>query len=340
MFLYYKKNKVVAVVLILVLNSSFVFSQELFPLNEPASNVPKGVIGVRAFDDTFKEVNQMRNLFGIRLMYGLLPKLSVMATASVSNHHDTNFPLGLASHTHIGNQTTYSTGNFERGKKYPYQFTGIYLYAKYRFLTFDAEHRHFRMAVYADWSNVNVAHDETEPNLLDDTKGYGAGLIATYLKNHLAISLTSGVIIPKPFNGYSPDTANGGSSQMVPTEIKYGRAVKYNLSFGYLLFPRKYQTYEQGNWNIYLEFQGKSYEKAKVIQYGIHDVQVTTPLLEAGTYIDICPGIQYIHKSNLRIDLSCRFAMKNKSYATYYPVFSFGIQRYFYFHKKQHLPKP
>jgi len=331
MFLYYK-TRLVFILFFLLLNSNTIFSQELFPLNEPASNVPKGVLGVRAFDDSYKEVNQIRNLVALRIMYGLLPKLSVMATGSVSNHHGVDFPAGLASHTHNQNGTsTFSTGNFQRGLNYPYLFTGVYLYAKYRFLTLDGNHTHFRMAAYGEWSNVNVAHDETEPNLLDDTKGYGGGVISTYLNNHFAISLTSGVIIPGAYNGLSPDIYGG---PMVPTEMRYGRAVKYNLSLGYLLFPRKYTNYDQGNVNVYLEFQGKSYEAAKIYQYGIKPVPISTPLLEAGSYMDICPGIQYIVKSNLRIDLSAEFPMINKSYANFYPVFAIGVQRYFYFKKK------
>ena len=332
MFLFSKKQLIVFVFAVLLSNSNVLYAQELFPQNEPASNVPKGVLGVRAFDETFQEYTQIRNLYAVRLMYGLLPKLSIMATVSESNHHDVIFPAGLASHTHNGNQSVFSTGNYQRGLNYPYLFNGVYVYAKYRFLTFDGEHRHFRMAVYGEWSNVSVAHDETEPDLLDDNKGYGGGLIATYLKNHLAVSLITGIIIPKPYNGFSPDIYGGPD---VPTEIKYGRALKYNLSIGYLLFPRKYENYDQANWNIYLEFMGKSFEEAKVIQYGIKDVPVTTPLLEAGSYVDICPGLQYIYKSNLRIDFSMQLAMINKSYSHFYPVYLLGIQRYFYFKKKK-----
>jgi hypothetical protein len=332
MFRYYKKHSIVFLFSFLLLNSNTIRSQELFPLNESASNVPKGVLGVRAFDDTYKEISQIRNLFALRLMYGVLPKLSVMATVSTSNHHGENFPAGLASHTHNGNKSTFSTGNFQRGLVYPYLFTGVYLYAKYRFITLDGEHTHLRMAVYGEWSNVNVAHDETEPNLLDDTKGYGGGLITTYLRNHLAISLTSGVIIPTPYNGLSPDIYGG---PMVPTELFYGRALKYNLSIGYLLFPRKYENYNQGNWNVYLEFMGKAYQEAKIIQYGIKTVPISTPLLEAGNYVDVCPGIQYIVKSNLRIDFSTELAMINKSYAHFYPIYMLGIQRYFYFKRNK-----
>ena len=47
------------------------------------------------------------------------------------------------------------------------------------------------MAAYAEWSNTNVTHDEAEPTLLGDTRGYGGGLITTYLKNHFAATLAN-----------------------------------------------------------------------------------------------------------------------------------------------------
>lgn len=316
-------------VLLIALVSVFSISikaQELFPHNEPASNVPKGVFGIRAFYKTYPEVDLMRKMYALRVMYGLLPRLTVMGTISVTNHHGKDLPPDLVTHTHSGNQTTYFTNNIQRGIKYPYQFSGIYLYAKYRFLSFDKKNQHFRMALYADWSNVGVAHDEAEPNLMDDTKGYGGGMIATYLKNHFAVSFTGGFIIPKYYEGYSPDI--GG--QKVPTKIEYGRAAIYNLSFGYLVHPKKYTDYNQTNINLYVEFIGKSYEAAKVTQYGFFNVPIQTPLLDKGNYVEIHPSLQAIFDSNFRIDLSVGLPLIKRSYTRFYPVYYLGIQRYLF----------
>ncbi|MBI2721951.1 MAG: hypothetical protein HYX39_07235 [Bacteroidetes bacterium] len=309
----------------------FIFSfglkaQELFPHNEPASNVPKGVIGIKTFYKTYPEVDLMRRMYAVRIMYGLLPKLTVMGTISATNHHGKDLPPNLVTHTHTGNQTLYSTNNFQRGVVYPYILSGIYLYAKYRFLTFDRKNEHFRMALYSDWSNVGVAHDESEPNLMDDTKGYGGGLIATYLKNHFAVAFTGGVIVPKYYDGYSLDL--GGVK--VPTRIEYGRAAIYNLSFGYLVYPKQYSDYNQTNINLYVEFIGKSYEAAKVTQFGYVNVPIQTPILSKGNYVEIHPSVQVIFDSNLRIDLSVGFPMINRSYTRFYPVYYLGIQRYFF----------
>lgn len=313
------------------MNVPVLISQELFPLNEPASNVPKGVLGVRATGETYKEIQQLRNQYSLRLMYGLLPRLTVMAAAGISNHHGKDFPPNLVSHIHNGNQTIYSTGAFKRGVRYPYRSNGIYMYAKYRFVSMDGLHSHFRIAAYAEGAYLKQAHDEAEPNLTGDTKGAGAGFILTCLKHHFAISLTSGFIIPGSHTALSPDL-NGGP--MISTEIKYGRALGYNLSMGYLLFPQTYKSYDQLNVNVYLELLGKAYEAAKVEQYGNISIPINTPLLTAGNYMDIAPGVQCIFKSNLRVDLSVKFPMINKSYAHFYPVFMLGVQRYFYFNKK------
>lgn len=300
--------------------------QELFPHNEPASNVPKGVIGIRPFFKTYPEVDVMRRMYAFRIMYGLLPKLTVMGTISVTNHHGNDLPPDLVSHTHSGTQTTYYTNTIRRGVKHPYKFSGVYLYAKYRFLTRDKKHQHFRMAVYADWSNVGVPHDEAEPTLMDDTKGYGGGVIATYLKNHFAVSFTGGFIIPKYYEGYSPDI--GG--QKIPTKIEYGRAAIYNLSFGYLVYPKKYYDYNQTNINLYVEFIGKSYEAAVVTQYGYMKIPIQTPLLTKGNYVEMHPSIQAVFDSNLRVDLSVGLPLIKQSYARFYPVYYIGIQRYLF----------
>jgi len=308
--------------------------QELFILNEPASNIPKHTLGVRAFGNTYRELNAQRNMGALRLMYGLTPKLTVMATGTLSNHHDTILPRFLADHTHSGSQTAGATGTVVKGLKYPYLFNGIHLYAKYRFISKDGRNEHFRAAVYAEGSFLKVAHDETEPNLLDDTRGVGAGLITTYLKDRFAVSFTGGVIIPFEYNGYMLNNYYLGPEYNVQTELKYGNAIQYNLSFGYLLLPRHYKDYKQLNLNLYLELQGKSYASAKIRQTDVHgttDIQISSPLLLANHYVDINPGIQFIVRSDLRIDFSVGLPLINRSYVHYYPLYTFGVQKYFYF---------
>lgn len=302
------------------------FGQELYILNEPASSVPKGVIGVRAFNQTYKEYSTVRSLNALRVMYGATPKLSLMATASISNHHNRKLPADLINHVHVGNQTNYYTQAIKRGVRYPQLFNGIHLFAKYRFFTRDEQFKHLRIAAYGEWSNVNVAHDEAEPNLLDDTGGYGFGLISTWLKNRFAMSLTTGIIKPGSYFEYQRDVTGGPD---LPTTIHYGDAVKYNLSFGYRLHPKTYENYRQVNWNLYLELIGKSYDAATVIQNRT-DIEAKTGALQRGAYVEIYPGIQRIINSNTRIEFCYGFSLIGYSYVHFTPLWTFAIQHYFY----------
>ena len=302
-------------------------AQELFIHNESASSTPKRVLGVRLFGNSFNEINIRRNMFALRWMYGVTPRLSLYLTTSFSNHHGVNLPSDLITHKHAGSQTIYYPQQSQKGVMYPLRFNGFHFYAKYRFLTFDDANEHFRMATFGQWSNVSNAHDEAEPNLLDDTKGFGGGLIATYLKKRFAVSLTTGFTIPGKYSEDIPLFT--GSVAMTNTTIEYGRSLEYNLSFGYLLYPKKYSSYDQANWNIYLEFNGKSYETAVVSQDG-SNLEVQTDALTSGYYIEIHPGIQKVISSNLRIDLSAGTNILNTSYARFYPIVMVSIQRYFY----------
>lgn len=301
-------------------------AQELFPLNEPASTLPKGVLGLRFYGTSYQELDRWRNLGMLRLMYGLTSKFTIMVSESISNHHARNLPPDLITHTHNGNSTTTFTQNFQRGLRYPYLYNGTYLFAKYRFLSIDGQNRHLRVAAYGEWSHLQVAHDEAEPNLMDDTRGYGGGLIVTCLRNRFAASFTSGVIIPGAYHETVPDPYGG----ILNTDLFYGNAVKYNLSFGYRLSPNQYKDYSQDNWNLYLELQGKAYKAARVYQNGTR-LESSTPFLAAGNYVDVFPGIQWIHDSNLRVELSVGLNLISRSYTHFYPVYSLGIQRYFYF---------
>jgi hypothetical protein len=301
--------------------------QELFPLNEPASSVPGRVLGIRAFAQNYKEIKTNRSLFALRVMYGVTPRLSLMISGTVSNHHDKKLPKDLINHTHTsGGQTSYFTQKIIRGKPYPYLFNGFYLFAKYRFISIDDQNKHFRVGAYAEWSNVKAAHDEAEPNLIDDTGGYGAGVITTFLKNRFAASLTSGFIRPNSYFETQPDFTGGPD---LPTKIYYGNAIKYNISFGYRIFPSHYTDYDQVNWNIYLEFMGKQYDAARVIQNG-SEIQTKTVALRRGSYVEVHPGIQRIVKSNLRIEASVGFDLINSSYTHFTPMWTLAAQQYFY----------
>lgn len=313
-------------IFILFLFSSFSGrAQELFPLSEPASTLPKNTVGIRMFSETYKEVKQWRNMSYLRMMYGLTPRLSVYLSAIASNHHGEKMPLEFPFHN-----------TPERGKFYPYKLNGGHIYAKYRFISIDGANKHFRIAAFAEAAYVKTTHHETEPDLDGgDNSGAGFGLIATALKKNLAASLTAGAVIPFKYSGYAPDPIK--TLPDIPVRVQYGNALEYQLSIGYRLLPFQYKNYRQGNLNLYLNLSGKAFGAARVDmfygqpnEYYLHNEQYP-PALQAGWFVDISPGIQYIIQSNLRVDFSVTFHGSGFSYARLYPVYSIGLQRYFYF---------
>jgi len=322
--------------LLIALTAQNTGAQELFPIAEPASTVPKGAMGVRAFDEGYKEADLFRNVVALKLLYGLTSKLSVYATGTVSDYHQKTLPFDFITHNHSGGTLIAGAATPAQGVPYPYIFNSIDVYAKYRFFTSDGQNTHFRMAAYAEGSYVGVPSHEAEPDLLVHTSGFGAGLIATLLQHHFAVSLTSGFIVPSEYKGDATDKYGG----IYPTTIQYGNAMNYDLSFGYLLFPRNYKSYDQTNWNVYVEFIGKTYGGASVSQRDGPDpnalpipISENTPILKAGNYVDINPGLQCIIRSTYRIDVSVGFPLINQSYNHFYPLYLLGIQRYFYFNK-------
>jgi hypothetical protein len=315
--------RTIALWLCFMLGAMTMRAQELYPLSEPASTIPKGTLGIRMFSETYKEVNQWRNMAALRLMYGLTPYLSLYVTGIGSNHHGKKMPSEFPFHN-----------TPERGATYPYEFNGLHFYAKYRLLSKDDINTHFRVALYAEAALVGTTHHESEPDLMmGDTKGWGAGVITTYLKDKFAVSITVGGIFPSVNEGLSPDPIP--SLPDVPVRVQYGRSLTYSLSLGYLLLPKVYKSYNQTNLNLYLEFRGKSFAAAAVDlfaglpnEYYLAKERYPQALL-SGSYLDVSPGIQLIFKSNLRLDFSTTFRGVGYSYARLYPVYTIALQRYF-----------
>ena len=79
---------------------SNMYGQELFPVSEPASTVPKGALGVRVYDEGYKEANLFRNMAALKLMYGAISKLSIYITGTPSDFHQKTLPFDFITHDH------------------------------------------------------------------------------------------------------------------------------------------------------------------------------------------------------------------------------------------------
>ncbi len=296
-----------------------IYAQELFPHVDPASNIPKGVLGIRLVNEGFNEVNEFRFSQSYRFMFGITSKLMITPAFNFSNHHGRKFPSDfIANDGNIG----IHTHGVSKGNKYPYQLDNFNVNIRYRFLSLDKTKDHFRMTAYLEMAAGREAHDEAEPNLMGDNGGIGAGITATKLKQRFAISATVGGIVPQDYYYQRKDSS---------LTVKYGKAINYSLSMGLLCLPFKYKSYKQTNVNVYCEFIGKAYEKARVISNSREVLIADVPGLEGGMYVEFRPSIQFIFNSNLRIDLSYGRPLYKRSYTHFYPLYFFTIQRYFYF---------
>lgn len=247
-----------AILLLVVINTT---AQELFPYTEPASNMPaKSMSGkLAAMFGRGIHGNRLEQRYSPEIMFGLSKKWMVHAGFTFSNMY--------------GNSLYYESAR---------------LYAKYRFLSFDEVHKHFRMAAFvmAACSRNNLQHNEL--NLMGDHSGVQGGIIATQLWNKLAISGT--ISETEVF-----DRKRGVES--LPQQYAF-EALNYSLSAGYLVLPMVYKDYDQTNLNVYAELLGGRNLDWKYEKY----------------FLDLAPSIQLIFKSTSKLNLGYRFQLKSDIY--------------------------
>src|SRR5688572_30072766 len=180
---------------ILLISAVFCYGQELFPFTEPASNMPAKSMSLKMGAMFGKGVHGSRfdQRYTPEVMFGLSKKWMVHAAVTFSNMYE----------------------NF-------YYYESARLYAKYRFLSKDEVHKHFRMAAFvtAAYSRNHLQHNEL--NLMGDHSGVQAGLIATQLWNKLAVSGTASII----------EVLDEKRNEK-PQEYAF-QSLNYSLSAGYL----------------------------------------------------------------------------------------------------------
>lgn len=233
-------------VLFAIIVANKAIAQELYVFSEPASNMAAKSIGVRLTNE-----GAFRNGFINRtipeIMVGLNKHLMIHAQGFVSNMHGS------------------------------YKVEGASLYAKYRFMSLDANQAHTRAAVFGRLSSSNRRIATEDINLEGDNSGWQSGLVITQLIHKLALSGTFSY--SRVFDKYSEVIGGRHPKDMIG----------YSLSSGYLMLPFVYENYNQPNFNLYFEVLGK-----------------TNPA-NGHSYIDFAPALQLILNSRTRIDLGYRF---------------------------------
>ena len=119
--------------------------QELYVFSEPASNMPAHSLSTKLtghFVTNDKIYGRFTQRYMPEVMFGISKKLMVHLSTTMGNMHTNNF-----------------------------RFESYSVYAKYRFLSTDDIHKHFRMAVFADASHTNAPFHYDEITLMGDKSG-------------------------------------------------------------------------------------------------------------------------------------------------------------------------
>jgi hypothetical protein len=229
-------------------------AQELYVFTEPASNIPAHSISLK-LTDHFVTSDNIYNRFSHRLMpqvmLGVSKKLMFQIGGTFSNMHTPDFKA-----------------------------ESINFYTKYRFLSKDELHKHFRMAVFANFSATKAPFHYDEITLMGDKEGMALGLVATQLWHKLAVSATV---------THTQLLDNSRFNKVLYIPERNYQAMNYALSAGYLVFPKEYRDYKQTNLNLYLEILSQQTLDRKT------------------NYLDIAPAVQLIFNSNAKLNLGYRF---------------------------------
>jgi hypothetical protein len=227
-FLYNKKNlksiqmykQKIALVLVVLFICVTAGAQELFTYTEPASNMAKGTIGIRANSSWMveKETNTVNFHFLPEVMIGINKKWMMHAEGFVSN----------------------------RSNKFI--FEGASIYGKFRFFSIDEVHSHLRLAAFTKWAKNNSDIHQLAIDLNGHNSGYEFGMVCTKLKNKVAVS-TSVSMLHAFDNGAAYRFAYGDA---------YRNAMNYSFSIGKLMLPKTYVHYNQTNVNVMGELLGQT----------------------------------------------------------------------------------
>ena len=193
---------------------------------------------------------------------------------------------GLSKKIMLSGSIQFANKPYEQDMMPNFGLNGFKLYSKQRILTTDKQKYHTRLSSFIQYSYHEDKFMKDNLDLgLQDT-GFELGLIGTQLINKLAISITSGIT---RISNIDEKFTQGSTVKWQKTNLN---TFKNSISAGYLLFPRKYKSYRQTNFNLYVEYLTNTIlNKEFPVRY---DKFRST----------FAPGIQFILLSRSRLDFS------------------------------------
>ncbi|HYE56701.1 MAG TPA: hypothetical protein VD996_17755 [Chitinophagaceae bacterium] len=229
-------------------------AQELYVFSEPASNMPARSLSFKltARYPESRQNNIFRQRYVPEVMFGLSKNWMLHFGAGFSDYYSSKV-----------------------------RHESLKMYLKYRFLSNDEVHKHFRMAAFFEAAYSRNDYLYQEFSFDGDLSGFSTGIIATKLVNRLAVSGTLAFM-----KGFTVTEVHHNMGDHHPANMW-----NYSLSAGYLVLPKEYTSYKQTNLNLYLELLG-----GQGAGHSHH-------------YVDLAPAVQLIFNSTTKLNLGARFQL-------------------------------
>ena len=256
-------------ILFLLIHNYILSAQELYINSEPASLIPKGTKVVRL-------TNSNIFLDGSNIMGSI--GNAFIVTPSLS--------YGISKKIMLSGSIQFANKPYEQDMTPNFGLNGFKIYSKQRILSTDKQKYHTRLSSFIKYSyhEDKFMKDNIDIDLQDT--GFELGLIGTQLINKLAISITTAIT---RISNIDEKFTQGSTVKWQTTNFN---TFKNSISAGYLLFPRKYNSYKQTNFNLYVEYLTNTI------------LNENFPVRYNKFRSTFAPGIQFIIMSRSRLDFS------------------------------------
>ncbi|MFZ1323091.1 MAG: hypothetical protein WAT71_16145 [Ignavibacteria bacterium] len=271
--------------LIIITASSPVQSQELYIVSKAAANLSKDRIELRNNVMSYDNFQYYHNSFEIN--YGILGNLTLYNNIFYSTETSTDF-----------------FGNYHGA-------------LRYRFLNYDKPNSHFRFAVQSGATiPVNaqpIVGDQIEyelhPGHIVKLYNFIEDITVPSIDFHTTDNYTidNSVIGTYLINKFAATGEMGYNINIPKKDFKFGNFYNWDLSFGYLVLPKVYKSYDDVNLNIYSESKAYYFEKNEFLN---------SPIVNSGGFrLDTYIGIQAIFLSSIMAELSYKIPIHTNEYA-------------------------
>ena len=256
-------------ILFLLIHTYILSAQELYINSEPASLIPKGTKVVRLTNSNiFLDGSNIMGSIGNAFI--VTPSLSYCISKKIM----------------LSGSIQFANKPYEQDMTPNFGLNGFKIYSKQRILSTDKQKYHTRLSSFIKYSyhEDKFMKDNIDIDLQDT--GFELGLIGTQLINKLAISITTAIT---RISNIDEKFTQGSTVKWQTTNLN---TFKNSISAGYLLFPRKYNSYKQTNFNLYVEYLTNTI------------LNEDFPVRYDKFRSTFAPGIQFIIMSRSRLDFS------------------------------------